>query len=144
MCINITFRPLKYEDMTLLYKWLNTDTVSEWYGKKAITLNEVESKYAKYISGEKPTQAYIIQIYNSDIADNRDIGYIQTYLFRVIALSQAATQDPAQAQLLERMRTNVETIRSATVIITTVPIVFIYALFQKHFIKGVMIGALKG
>lgn len=69
---------------------------------------------------------------------------VQTYLYRVIALSQRATENAAEAQLLERLRTNVTTIQAATVIITTVPIVFIYAIFQKHFIKGVMVGAVKG
>lgn len=72
-----------------------------------------------------------------------DLHPVQTYLYRVIALSQANAENPAESQLLARM-SNVTTIRAATVIITTVPIVFIYALFQKHFIKGVMIGALKG
>jgi putative aldouronate transport system permease protein len=78
------------------------------------------------------------------VTKNTDIHPLQTYLYRVVALSQQQSQNAAEAQLLERMRTNVITIRATTVIITTAPIIFIYALFQKHFIKGVMIGALKG
>ncbi len=77
------------------------------------------------------------------IHDNK-LHPIQAYLYRAITLAQTATQDPSQAQLLERIKINVVTVQAATVIITTVPIVFIYSLFQKHFIKGVMIGALKG
>lgn len=73
-----------------------------------------------------------------------EIHPVQTYLYRVIALSQSATENAAEAQLLERLKTNVTTIRAATVIITTIPIVFIYSLFQKHFVKGVMVGAIKG
>ena len=73
-----------------------------------------------------------------------EIHPVQTYLYKVIALSMSATQDAAEAQLLERLKTNVITIRAATVIITTIPIVFIYSLFQKHFVKGVMVGAVKG
>jgi putative aldouronate transport system permease protein len=73
-----------------------------------------------------------------------DLHPVQTYLYRVVALAQRSTENPAEAQLMERLATNVVTIRATTVIITTAPIVFIYALFQKHFIKGVMIGALKG
>ena len=69
---------------------------------------------------------------------------IQTYLYKVIALSQAETANAADVQLLSRMRTNVTTIRAATVIITILPIIFIYCLFQKHFIKCVMLGSLKG
>ncbi|MDR1505005.1 MAG: carbohydrate ABC transporter permease [Prevotella sp.] len=78
------------------------------------------------------------------VTKNMDIHPLQTYLYRVVALSQAQTENAADAQLLERLRVNVITIRAATVMITTIPIVFIYAIFQKHFIKGVMIGALKG
>ncbi|MGN0244039.1 MAG: carbohydrate ABC transporter permease [Lachnospiraceae bacterium] len=37
-----------------------------------------------------------------------------------------------------------ETIKYAAIIISTVPILIIYPLVQKHFTKGVMIGAVKG
>ncbi|MCL2057884.1 MAG: carbohydrate ABC transporter permease [Oscillospiraceae bacterium] len=73
-----------------------------------------------------------------------DLHPLQTYLYRVISLSQISTENPMEMQLLERLRTNVTTIRAATVMITTIPIIFIYSLFQKHFIKGAMVGALKG
>lgn len=69
---------------------------------------------------------------------------IQTYLYKVIALSQATSSNAAESQLLARLKTNVTTIRAATVVITILPIIFIYCLFQKHFIKGVMVGSLKG
>lgn len=69
---------------------------------------------------------------------------IQTYLYKVIALSQATSTNAADSQLLERLKVNVTTIRAATVIITVVPIVCIYAMFQKYFIQGIMVGSLKG
>lgn len=37
-----------------------------------------------------------------------------------------------------------ESIKYATIMVATAPILFIYPLVQKHFVKGVMIGALKG
>jgi len=37
-----------------------------------------------------------------------------------------------------------ETIRYATIIVATLPILFAYPFLQKYFIKGVMIGAVKG
>ena len=73
-----------------------------------------------------------------------DMHPIQTYLYKVIALSQATSSNAAESQLLARLKTNVTTIRAATVVITILPIIFIYCLFQKHFIKGVMVGSLKG
>jgi putative aldouronate transport system permease protein len=37
-----------------------------------------------------------------------------------------------------------ETVKYATIVIATLPILFIYPFLQKYFVKGVMIGALKG
>jgi len=37
-----------------------------------------------------------------------------------------------------------ETIRAATVVFATVPIIAIYPYLQKYFVKGIMVGALKG
>jgi len=37
-----------------------------------------------------------------------------------------------------------ELIRYCTVIIATVPILLVYPFLQKYFVKGVMIGAIKG
>lgn len=75
---------------------------------------------------------------------NTNLHPIQTHLYKVIALSQATADNAAESQLLERLKVNVTTVRAATVTITILPIIFIYCLFQKHFIKGVMIGSLKG
>lgn len=77
------------------------------------------------------------------VNDNR-LQPVQTYLYRIIAQMQAKQDDPYQSQQVERNRKSVLTVRSATVVITTLPIVLIYSIFQKHFIKGVMIGAIKG
>lgn len=69
---------------------------------------------------------------------------IQTYLYKVIALSQANANSAVEAELLTRLKVNVTTLRAATVIITIVPILFIYSIFQKYFIQGTMVGSLKG
>jgi putative aldouronate transport system permease protein len=39
---------------------------------------------------------------------------------------------------------NPENIQAATIIFATVPIVLVYPFLQKHFTKGILIGALKG
>lgn len=37
-----------------------------------------------------------------------------------------------------------ESIKNATVMVTTIPIILVYPFVQKYFVKGIMIGALKG
>ena len=37
-----------------------------------------------------------------------------------------------------------ENIKFATIIVATVPILLVYPFIQKYFVKGVMIGAVKG
>jgi putative aldouronate transport system permease protein len=36
-----------------------------------------------------------------------------------------------------------ETIKYATIVVATLPILFIYPFLQKYFVQGVMIGAIK-
>lgn len=36
-----------------------------------------------------------------------------------------------------------ETIKYATIMVATLPILFLYPFLQKYFVKGVMIGAIK-
>ena len=68
---------------------------------------------------------------------------IQTYLYRVIAQSQGSNNVNTQ-QMLAQSTYSIKTIQAATVVVATLPIVFIYSMFQKYFTKGVMIGAIKG
>ncbi|MBE7028245.1 MAG: ABC transporter permease, partial [Ruminococcaceae bacterium] len=37
-----------------------------------------------------------------------------------------------------------ETVKAATLVVTTVPIIMVYPFLQKYFIKGVTLGAVKG
>lgn len=52
-------------------------------------------------------------------------------------LNAAATDD-------DQIREFAETIKYAAIVITTVPVLCIYPFLQKYFVKGVMIGAVKG
>ena len=37
-----------------------------------------------------------------------------------------------------------ETVKYATIVVATLPILCVYPFIQKYFVKGVMIGAIKG
>jgi len=43
-----------------------------------------------------------------------------------------------------QINTNPETIKAATTVLVTLPIVCVYPFLQKYFVKGIMIGAVKG
>jgi len=75
--------------------------------------------------------------------NNMDLQPIQTYLFRVVAQSSSN-------QMLAAMPSGVavtvtsQSLKLATMVVTTAPIVFVYPFLQKYFVKGFMIGSIKG
>ncbi len=55
------------------------------------------------------------------------------------------TQDMLNPDAFEEsMHVNAETIKATTVMVTTIPILLVYPFIQKYFVKGVMVGSLKG
>ena len=44
----------------------------------------------------------------------------------------------------ETMTVSTETIKATTVMVTTIPILLVYPFIQKYFVKGVMVGSVKG
>ena len=61
-------------------------------------------------------------------------------------LVSGQTVDPATVdqEQLERMNEIARTIKYGVIIISTLPMMCIYPFVQKHFVKGVMIGSVKG
>lgn len=58
-------------------------------------------------------------------------------------LSQVVTT-AAQQAALEQKRQLVELMKYSLIIVSSVPVLVMYPLVQKHFVKGVMIGSVKG
>ena len=59
-------------------------------------------------------------------------------------LSQISAEDladPEEAQALQGMA---DLIKYALIVFSTVPILCVYPFVQKYFVKGIMIGSLKG
>ena len=75
-----------------------------------------------------------------------DLHPLQLYLKRVLVAQtvdltklNSADIENAMNQMLSATQ-----MQYAMIIFTTLPIIFTYPFFQKYFIKGVMLGSLKG
>ncbi|MBN2984909.1 carbohydrate ABC transporter permease [Cohnella algarum] len=66
---------------------------------------------------------------------------IQVYLREIVILAQSNIGDSSR---LEEMNIQPLTIRMAVVVFATLPIMLVYPFLQKHFVKGVMLGSVKG
>jgi putative aldouronate transport system permease protein len=75
--------------------------------------------------------------------NNVDLQPIQTFLFRVVAQS-SSNQIVAQTGGAINRSVTSQSIKMATMVVTTLPIVLAYPFLQKYFVKGLMIGSLKG
>ena len=82
---------------------------------------------------------------------NRDIQPVQLYMRHVLAATSTSMQSQMLEQLPEELRLAYQKkalaanqIKYALIVLTTLPIVAVYPMFQKHFTKGIMLGSLKG
>lgn len=78
-------------------------------------------------------------IYMNDM----DLQPIQTYLYRIVAQSSSNQMAAAVPGGVTRTVTS-QSIKLATMVVTTLPIVFVYPFLQRYFVKGMMIGSIKG
>jgi len=69
---------------------------------------------------------------------------IQTFLYRIVASASASKQVVAMPAGFSANQINSTSVRLATMVVTTAPIVVVYPFLQKYFVKGVMIGSIKG
>lgn len=70
---------------------------------------------------------------------------VQTIMLNIINNAKAAelAKDMASATG-QYVGTMVESIKMATIVLTVFPIVVVYPFLQKYFVKGIMVGSLKG
>ena len=73
--------------------------------------------------------------------DMRPLQMVLRDILIAVSIDTSQIQDP---EVLERMTFLADIMRYSLIVIATVPIVAIYPFIQKFFIKGVMIGSLKG
>ena len=74
-----------------------------------------------------------------------DMQPLQVILREILVLSSAASTDPnADPELIQRMQKLATVMKYSFIVIATAPILCVYPFIQKHFVKGVMIGSVKG
>lgn len=101
----------------------------------------------------KPTLATLVLFYAVDkwnefyyplsLIRSEDQQVLQVVLYNII---YTGTQNPMKNQFATMVQSNVqpETLRMAAVIVVTLPILLVYPFLQKHFVKGVTVGSVKG
>ena len=75
---------------------------------------------------------------------NRNLYPLQLFLRQILVQNQFSADvmtDPEMAQQLLGIQ---EVLKYAIIVVSTVPLMCFYPFAQKHFVKGVMIGSLKG
>jgi putative aldouronate transport system permease protein len=74
---------------------------------------------------------------------NQDMWSMQAVLRNMLTNTQQAMSQ-AGVKVRAKTNTNAVTIKAASIVVATVPILVVYPFVQKHFVKGVMIGGVKG
>ena len=70
---------------------------------------------------------------------------LQIILFRLLNQANTKADIANQQQLYQQMRTiQPDSVRAATTLVVVVPIIFIYPFFQRYFVGGITLGAVKG
>jgi putative aldouronate transport system permease protein len=82
--------------------------------------------------------------------NNMKLVPVQTYLQRMLTANNLGTIAGAQVSDEEMFRNSqvadmtLKSIKTAAVMIGTLPILFVYPFLQRYFVKGVLIGSIKG
>ncbi len=75
---------------------------------------------------------------------NNDLYPLQLVLREILLVSQTnATEFSGEFGMDQRVLLG-ESIKYALVVVASVPVLIMYPFVQKHFVKGVMIGSIKG
>lgn len=79
--------------------------------------------------------------FDAQLYGGRKLQTLQQYLVKSI---QSTSINAKASAYISNQSVNSQSVRLATMVITTFPIAVAYPFLQKYFVKGVMIGSLKG
>ena len=69
---------------------------------------------------------------------------LQVFVRQIVLQSQIENNDSLSKQLLLKERISTEQVKASTLVVSIIPIMLIYPFVQKYFVKGIMVGAVKG
>jgi multiple sugar transport system permease protein/putative aldouronate transport system permease protein len=75
---------------------------------------------------------------------DKDLFPLQVFLREILVLNQIKADDFFDEETAMQLLGMADLIKYALIVVATVPILFIYPFIQKYFVKGIMIGSLKG
>ncbi len=75
---------------------------------------------------------------------NKELVPLQIVLRELLIAAQQIVADGADGEELIKMQRLMETIKYGVMIVASLPVLVIYPFLQRYFIKGVMIGSIKG
>lgn len=97
------------------------------------------------------TIALFVGVYNWNdyfmgviFVNNPKLQPIQTFLYKVIAETSSNQMLASGISSLRARTVTSQSLKMATMVITTMPIVVIYPFLQRYFVKGLLIGSVKG
>lgn len=73
-----------------------------------------------------------------------ELKTLQLYLKELIASTQEVLTTAGQIDISRDLNQAPEAVRAASIVTATVPILLVYPFLQKHFVKGVLVGSVKG
>lgn len=76
--------------------------------------------------------------------NNRNLFPLQLILREILIISRVDLSDIQDAELLATMIGLENLLKFSLIVVSSVPIILVYPFIQRYFIKGVMIGSLKG
>jgi putative aldouronate transport system permease protein len=76
--------------------------------------------------------------------NNPDLQPIQTFLYRIISENSSSEMLANTPAGIRSTAVTSTSLKLATMVVTTAPIVAVYPFLQKYFVKGMLLGSIKG
>lgn len=75
---------------------------------------------------------------------NKRVNWVLQVFLKEVLISSSADIMGNAAEATAGMKTSSRTVQMAVVFVSVVPVLCIYPFIQRYFVKGVMVGAVKG